>query len=54
MLSQMTGWCWPGGTLFSVGRSAIRFATKPLFPRWMAMRYTSMYRNFAALNRCAD
>jgi KUP system potassium uptake protein len=37
----------PGGTSFFVGRSAIRFATKPLLPRWMTVLYMFLHRNAA-------
>lgn len=37
----------PGGTSFFVGRSAIRFATKPVMPRWMTVIYTILHRNAA-------
>ena len=37
----------PGGTSFFVGRSAIRFASKPTMPRWMAVIYTILHRNAA-------
>ncbi|MFM2371439.1 MAG: hypothetical protein RIS85_1161 [Pseudomonadota bacterium] len=37
----------PGGTSFFVGRSAIRFATKPAMPRWMTVIYTFLHRNAA-------
>ncbi|MFM2301138.1 MAG: hypothetical protein RLZZ84_874 [Pseudomonadota bacterium] len=36
-----------GGTSFFVGRSAIRFATKPLLPRWMTAIYMFLHRNAA-------
>lgn len=35
----------PGGTSFFVGRSAIRFATKPFLPRWMTIIYMFLHRN---------
>ena len=37
----------PGGTSFFVGRSAIRFATKPAMPRWMTVIYMFLHRNAA-------
>ncbi|NBC38033.1 potassium transporter Kup [Novosphingobium sp. FSY-8] len=37
----------PGGTSFFVGRSAIRFATKPYLPRWVTVLYTFLHRNAA-------
>ncbi len=37
----------PGGTSFFVGRSAIRFATKPSLPRWMTVIYMFLHRNAA-------
>ena len=37
----------PGGTSFFVGRSAIRFATKPALPRWITVLYTFLHRNAA-------
>lgn len=37
----------PGGTSFFVGRSAIRFASKPVMPRWMAVIYMFLHRNAA-------
>ena len=37
----------PGGTSFFVGRSAIRFATKPSLPRWMTVLYMFLHRNAA-------
>lgn len=37
----------PGGTSFFVGRSAIRFAAKPLLPRWMTVLYMFLHRNAA-------
>lgn len=37
----------PGGTSFFVGRSAIRFATKPSLPRWITMLYMFLHRNAA-------
>ncbi|HEY6869170.1 MAG TPA: KUP/HAK/KT family potassium transporter, partial [Novosphingobium sp.] len=37
----------PGGTSFFVGRSAIRFATRPLLPRWMTAIYMVLHRNAA-------
>lgn len=37
----------PGGTSFFVGRSAIRFATRPLLPRWMTVLYMFLHRNAA-------
>lgn len=37
----------PGGTSFFVGRSAIRFASKPAMPRWMTVLYTFLHRNAA-------
>lgn len=36
-----------GGTSFFVGRSAIRFATKPSLPRWMTVLYMFLHRNAA-------
>nr|WP_221774174.1 potassium transporter Kup [Novosphingobium flavum] len=36
-----------GGTSFFVGRSAIRFARKPLLPRWMTVLYMFLHRNAA-------
>lgn len=35
----------PGGTSFFVGRSAIRFATRPSMPRWMTVIYMFLHRN---------
>lgn len=37
----------PGGTSFFVGRSAIRFATRPSLPRWMTVLYMFLHRNAA-------
>lgn len=37
----------PGGTSFFVGRSAIRFASRPSLPRWMTLLYTFLHRNAA-------
>nr|WP_221773523.1 potassium transporter Kup [Novosphingobium piscinae] len=37
----------PGGTSFFVGRSAIRFASRPLLPRWMTLIYMILHRNAA-------
>lgn len=37
----------PGGTSFFVGRSAIRFASKPVLPRWMTVIYMFLHRNAA-------
>ena len=37
----------PGGTSFFVGRSAIRFATRPAMPRWMTVIYMILHRNAA-------
>lgn len=37
----------PGGTSFFVGRSTIRFATKPELPRWMTVLYMLLHRNAA-------
>ena len=37
----------PGGTSFFVGRSAIRFALRPLLPRWMTVIYMFLHRNAA-------
>jgi KUP system potassium uptake protein len=37
----------PGGTSFFVGRSAIRFATRPILPRWMTVIYMFLHRNAA-------
>ena len=37
----------PGGTSFFVGRSAIRFATRPALPRWMTVIYMILHRNAA-------
>ena len=37
----------PGGTSFFVGRSAIRFATKPSLPRWITVLYMFLHRNAA-------
>ena len=37
----------PGGTSFFVGRSAIRFATKPVLPRWMTVLCMFLHRNAA-------
>lgn len=37
----------PGGTSFFVGRSAIRFATRPVLPRWMTVIYMFLHRNAA-------
>ncbi|MBC2651564.1 potassium transporter Kup [Novosphingobium flavum] len=37
----------PGGTSFFVGRSAIRFAARPLLPRWMTVIYMFLHRNAA-------
>jgi KUP system potassium uptake protein len=37
----------PGGTSFFVGRNAIRFATRPLLPRWMTVLYMFLHRNAA-------
>ncbi len=37
----------PGGTSFFVGRSAIRFATRPTLPRWMTVIYMFLHRNAA-------
>lgn len=37
----------PGGTSFFVGRSAIRFATRPAMPRWMTIIYIILHRNAA-------
>lgn len=37
----------PGGTSFFVGRSAIRFASKPALPRWMTVLYMFLHRNAA-------
>lgn len=37
----------PGGTSFFVGRSAIRFASKPAMPRWMTVIYMFLHRNAA-------
>ena len=37
----------PGGTSFFVGRSAIRFATQPVMPRWMTVIYMILHRNAA-------
>jgi len=36
-----------GGTSFFVGRSAIRFARKPVLPRWMTVLYMFLHRNAA-------
>ncbi|MDE2618768.1 MAG: potassium transporter Kup [Sphingomonadales bacterium] len=36
-----------GGTSFFVGRSAIRFATRPMLPRWMTVIYMVLHRNAA-------
>ena len=36
-----------GGTSFFVGRSAIRFATRPSLPRWMTVIYMFLHRNAA-------
>lgn len=36
-----------GGTSFFVGRSAIRFATRPVLPRWMTVVYMTLHRNAA-------
>lgn len=35
----------PGGTSFFVGRSAIRFASRPSLPRWMTVIYMFLHRN---------
>ena len=37
----------PGGTSFFVGRSAIRFASRPAIPRWMTVLYMFLHRNAA-------
>lgn len=37
----------PGGTSFFVGRSAIRFAARPVLPRWMTVVYMFLHRNAA-------
>ena len=37
----------PGGTSFFVGRNAIKRATKPVLPFWMAMLYGFLHRNAA-------
>lgn len=37
----------PGGTSFFVGRSAIRFASRPVLPRWMTVIYMFLHRNAA-------
>ena len=37
----------PGGTSFFVGRSAIRFASRPAMPRWMTALYMFLHRNAA-------
>ena len=36
-----------GGTSFFVGRSAIRFATRPVLPRWITALYMFLHRNSA-------
>ncbi|KRC81577.1 potassium transporter Kup [Sphingomonas sp. Root241] len=36
-----------GGTSFFVGRNAIRRASRPLLPRWMALLYGFLHRNAA-------
>jgi KUP system potassium uptake protein len=36
-----------GGTSFFVGRSAIRFASSPIMPRWMTIIYMFLHRNAA-------
>lgn len=36
-----------GGTSFFVGRSAIRFASRPSLPRWMTVIYMILHRNAA-------
>jgi len=36
-----------GGTSFFVGRSAIRFARRPVLPRWMTVLYMFLHRNAA-------
>lgn len=36
-----------GGTSFFVGRSAIRFASRPSMPRWMIVIYMFLHRNAA-------
>jgi KUP system potassium uptake protein len=37
----------PGGTSFFVGRNAIRFASRPSLPRWMAVLYMILHKNAA-------
>lgn len=37
----------PGGTSFFVGRSTIRFAAKPVLPRWLVRIYKFLHRNAA-------
>jgi KUP system potassium uptake protein len=37
----------PGGTSFFVGRNAIRFASRPSLPRWMAALYMILHKNAA-------
>lgn len=37
----------PGGTSFFVGRNAIRFAARPILPRWMTVIYMALHRNAA-------
>jgi KUP system potassium uptake protein len=36
-----------GGTSFFVGRNAIRFASRPVMPRWMTVIYMFLHRNAA-------
>lgn len=36
-----------GGTSFFIGRSAIRFASRPSLPRWMTVLYMILHRNAA-------
>jgi len=35
----------PGGTSFFVGRNTIRWAVKPVMPRWVTALYTFLHRN---------